>query len=57
MLTFANTATDARPLMNALQRILDNLDIQQITDEVYPLLLEVKLQEPEVINRVVRKFK
>lgn len=41
--------------MNAFQRILDLLDVQQINDDLYPLLWEMKLQESEVIVRVVRK--
>ncbi|XP_043286270.1 SCY1-like protein 2 isoform X2 [Venturia canescens] len=54
---FENTATDARVLMNALQRILDLLDVQQINDDLYPLLWEMKLQEPEVIVRAVHIYR
>lgn len=42
--------------MKALASILDRLEKQQIIDEVMPLLWNVKLQEPEIVVRVVSKW-
>ncbi|XP_058808190.1 SCY1-like protein 2 isoform X2 [Phymastichus coffea] len=52
-MAFQNSTTDQRILMNALASILDRLEKQQIIDEVLPLLWDVKLQEPEIILRMV----
>ncbi|KAJ8668715.1 hypothetical protein QAD02_010378 [Eretmocerus hayati] len=52
-LAFEKSTTDQRILMKALTCILDRLEKQQIMEEVLPLLWEVKLQEPEIIVRVV----
>ncbi|XP_016841900.1 SCY1-like protein 2 isoform X1 [Nasonia vitripennis] len=56
-LAFEKSTTDQRILMNALSCILDRLEKQQIIDEVLPLLYEVKLQEPEIIVRVVSIYR
>ncbi|XP_023247109.1 SCY1-like protein 2 [Copidosoma floridanum] len=56
-LAFERSTTDQRILMNALSCILDRLEKQQIIDEVLPLLWEVKLQEPEIIVRVVSIYR
>lgn len=52
---FEKNTTDVRILMNVLSCILDRLDKQQIIDEVLPFLWDVKLQEPEIVIRVVSK--
>jgi SCY1-like protein 2 len=54
-LAFEKCTTDQRILMNALCCILDRLEKQQIIDDVLPLLWKAKLQEPEIIVRVVSK--
>lgn len=53
MQAFETSTTDSRTLMNCLSRILDQLDTQQITDEVFPLLWDIKLQESDAVVRVV----
>uniref|UniRef100_A0ABD2X8J5 Protein kinase domain-containing protein n=1 Tax=Trichogramma kaykai TaxID=54128 RepID=A0ABD2X8J5_9HYME len=52
-LAFQHGTTDQRVLMHALSCILDRLEKEQITEEVLPILWEAKLQEPEIIVRVV----
>ena len=54
-IAFEKNSTDLRILMKALASILDRLEKQQIIDEVMPLLWNVKLQEPEIVVRVVSK--
>ncbi|XP_023289663.1 SCY1-like protein 2 [Orussus abietinus] len=55
-IAFENS-TDMRILMNVLSCILDCLDKQQIIDEVLPLMWNVKLQDPEIIIRVVNIYR
>ncbi|XP_011314045.1 SCY1-like protein 2 isoform X2 [Fopius arisanus] len=57
MNAFENSSTDSRILMNCLSRILETLDTQQIVDEVYPLLWDIKLQQPDAITRVVTIYR
>ncbi|CAG5080868.1 Similar to Scyl2: SCY1-like protein 2 (Mus musculus) [Cotesia congregata] len=57
MQAFEGSTTDSRVLMNCLSRILEQLDTQQITDEVFPLLWEIKLQEPDAVLRVVNIYR
>lgn len=54
-MAFEKNSTDMRILMKALASILDRLEKQQIIDDVMPLLWNVKLQEPEIVVRVVSK--
>ncbi|XP_024936571.1 SCY1-like protein 2 isoform X2 [Cephus cinctus] len=54
---FERNSTDVRILMNVLSCILDRLDKQQIIDEVLPLLWDVKLQEPEIVMRVLNIYR
>lgn len=55
MNAFENSSTDSRILTSCLSRILETLDTQQIVDEVYPLLWDIKLQQPDAVARVVSK--
>lgn len=52
---FEKNSTNLKILMTALISILDRLEKHQIIDDVLPMLYEVKLQEPEIIIRVVSK--
>lgn len=56
LLAFKKNTTDTRILMNALLCIIERLDKQQIIDEVLPVLWEVKLQDAEIVVRVVSKW-
>lgn len=56
MQAFEGSTTDSRILMNCLSRIIELFDTQQIVDEIFPLLWEIKLQEPDAIVRVVSKL-
>lgn len=53
LLALKKNTTDTRILMNALLCIIERLDKQQIIDEVLPVLWEVKLQDAEIVLRVV----
>jgi SCY1-like protein 2 len=56
---FEKNQSDLKIMVNVLQcveRILDKLDKSQIIDEVLPMLSEIRLSDPEIILRVVRKF-
>ncbi|XP_015127259.1 SCY1-like protein 2 isoform X1 [Diachasma alloeum] len=57
MNAFENSSTDSRILTSCLSRILETLDTQQIVDEVYPLLWDIKLQQPDAIARVVTIYR
>lgn len=55
---FEKNQSDLKIMANVLQcveRILDKLDKSQIIDEVLPMLYEIRLSDPEIILRVVRK--
>ena len=52
---FEKNSTNPKVLMTALTSILDRLEKHQIIDDVLPMLWEVKLQEPEIVMRVVSK--
>lgn len=56
---FEKNQSDLKIMSNVLQcveRILDKLDKSQIIDEVLPMLYEIRLSDPEIILRVVRKY-
>ena len=53
---FEKNLVDSRILMNVIPCILNRLEKQKIIDCILPLLFNVKLQEPEIIVRVVRKY-
>lgn len=53
---FEKNLIDSRVLMNVIPCILNRLEKQKIIDCILPLLFNVKLQEPEIIVRVVRKY-
>lgn len=56
---FEKNQSDLKIMANVLQcveRILDKLDKSQIIDEVLPMLYEIRLSDPEIILRVVRKY-
>lgn len=42
-------------VLQCIERTLDRLDKAQIIDEVLPLLWDVRLTDPEITLRVVRK--
>lgn len=59
-LVYEKNNTDMKIVLNVLscvEKTLDRLDRSQIIDEVLPLLWDVRLQDPEVILRVVSKYK
>lgn len=53
--TFQNNSVDARVLMDVVPCILSRLEKQKIIDCILPLLCKIKLQEPEIVVRVVSK--
>ncbi|KAK0090246.1 hypothetical protein PV325_001941 [Microctonus aethiopoides] len=57
MQAFEGSTTDSRILMNCLSRIIELFDTQQIVDEIFPLLWEIKLQEPDAVVRVVNIYR
>ncbi|KAG7211113.1 hypothetical protein KM043_010440 [Ampulex compressa] len=54
---FEKNSADTRVLMNVIPCILNRLEKQKIIDCVLPLLLNVKLQEPEIVVRVVNIYR
>lgn len=52
---FENNSADMRVLMDVIPCILSRLEKQKIIDCILPLLCKVKLQEPEIVVRVVSK--
>lgn len=52
---FENNSANTRVLMDVIPCILQRLEKQKIIDCILPLLCKVKLQEPEIVVRVVRK--
>lgn len=55
---YQNNQNDLKLVSNVLsciERSLDRLDKSQIIDEIMPLLLEIRLNDPMVILRVVSK--
>ncbi|XP_032668175.1 SCY1-like protein 2 isoform X1 [Odontomachus brunneus] len=54
---FQNNSADARVLMDAVPCILSRLEKQKIIDCILPLLCKVKLQEPEIVVRVVNIYR
>ncbi|XP_072748442.1 SCY1-like protein 2 isoform X1 [Anoplolepis gracilipes] len=54
---FENNSADARVLMDVVPCILSRLDKQKIIDCILPLLCKVKLQEPEIVVRVVNIYR
>lgn len=52
---FENNSANARVLMDVVPCILSRLEKQKIIDCILPLLCKVKLQEPEIVVRVVSK--
>lgn len=53
---FEKNLVDSRILMNVIPCILNRLEKQKIIDCILPLLFNVKLQEPEIIIRVVSEY-
>lgn len=53
---FEKNLLDSRILMNVIPCILNRLEKQKIIDCILPLLFNVKLQEPEMIVRVVSEY-
>ncbi|XP_017794218.1 PREDICTED: SCY1-like protein 2, partial [Habropoda laboriosa] len=54
---FEKNSVDSRVLMNVIPYILNRLEKQKIVDCILPLLSNVKLQEPEMIVRVVQIYR
>ncbi|XP_061943452.1 SCY1-like protein 2 isoform X1 [Apis cerana] len=54
---FEKNLVDSRILMNVIPCILNRLEKQKIIDCILPLLFNVKLQEPEIIVRVVKIYR
>lgn len=57
-LVYEKNATDIKIVLNVLsclEKCLNRLDRSMIIDEVLPLLWDVRLQDPEIILRVVSK--
>ncbi|XP_026830100.1 SCY1-like protein 2 isoform X2 [Ooceraea biroi] len=54
---FDNNSADARVLMDVVPCILSRLEKQKIIDCILPLLCKVKLQEPEIVVRVVNIYR
>ncbi|XP_058065791.1 SCY1-like protein 2 [Anopheles bellator] len=57
---FEKNQSDLKIMGNVLQcveRTLDKLDKSQIIDEVLPLLLEVRLTDPDIVVRVVNIYR
>ncbi|KMQ93164.1 scy1-like protein 2 protein [Lasius niger] len=54
---FENNSADARVLMDVVPCILCRLEKQKIIDCILPLLCKVKLQEPEIVVRVVNIYR
>lgn len=58
-LVFERNAGDLKLTLNVLacfDQIIDRLDKAAIIDDVLPLLWDVKLQDPEIIQEVVSKY-
>lgn len=56
---FEKNQSDLKIMANVLQcieRVLDKLEKSQIIDEVLPMLYEIRLSDPEIILRIVRKL-
>ncbi|XP_011874672.1 PREDICTED: SCY1-like protein 2 isoform X2 [Vollenhovia emeryi] len=54
---FENNSANARVLMDVIPCILNRLEKQKIIDCILPLLCKVKLQEPEIVVRVVNIYR
>ncbi|KAL0120277.1 hypothetical protein PUN28_008140 [Cardiocondyla obscurior] len=54
---FENNSANARVLMDVVPCILSRLEKQKIIDCILPLLCKVKLQEPEIVVRVVNIYR
>ncbi|XP_020289945.1 SCY1-like protein 2 isoform X2 [Pseudomyrmex gracilis] len=54
---FENNSADPRVLMDVVPCILCRLEKQKIIDCILPLLCKVKLQEPEIVVRVVNIYR
>ncbi|XP_071649580.1 SCY1-like protein 2 isoform X2 [Temnothorax longispinosus] len=54
---FENNSANARVLMDVVPCILCRLEKQKIIDCILPLLCKVKLQEPEIVVRVVNIYR
>ena len=58
-LVFERNAGDLKLTLNVLaclDQVIERLDKSAIIDDVLPLLWDVKLQDPEIIQEVVSKF-
>ncbi|XP_011696936.1 PREDICTED: SCY1-like protein 2 [Wasmannia auropunctata] len=54
---FENNSANARVLMDVVPCILSRLEKQKIIDCILPLLCKIKLQEPEIVVRVVNIYR
>ncbi|XP_018310786.1 SCY1-like protein 2 [Mycetomoellerius zeteki] len=54
---FENNSANARVLMDVVPCILCRLEKQKIIDCILPLLCKIKLQEPEIVVRVVNIYR
>lgn len=57
-LVFERNTGDLKLTLNVLAcltRVIDRLDKSAVIDEVLPLLWDVKLQDPEIIQAIVSK--
>ncbi|KAF7988483.1 hypothetical protein HCN44_001056 [Aphidius gifuensis] len=57
IMSFENNTTDTRILMNCLSSILETFDTQQIVDEFFPLLWDIKLHEGNSVVKVVNIYR
>jgi hypothetical protein len=58
-MVFERNSGDLKLTLNVLaclDQVIDRLDRSAIIDDVLPLLWDVKLQDPEIIQEVVSKF-
>ncbi|XP_078042515.1 SCY1-like protein bma isoform X2 [Augochlora pura] len=54
---FEQKSVDARVLLNVIPCMLSRLETQKIVDMILPLLYNARLQEPEIIVRVVKIYR
>lgn len=58
-MVFERNTGDIKLTLNvlaSLTKVIDRLDKSAIIDEVLPLLWDIKLQDPEIIQAIVSKF-
>ncbi|XP_076649595.1 SCY1-like protein bma isoform X2 [Halictus rubicundus] len=54
---FEQNSVDARVLLNVIPCMLNRLEKKKIVDSILPLLLNAKLEDPEIIVRVVKIYR